>query len=125
MLVAVQVWMGVRNSKVELITGMTTLITQVDQALIDHPHLRAYFKGNVDPPPETETEGQRARAVAMTMANVLDHVVEHRWKMKCRTRKAWLSYIDEVYKESPVFKDVLTENENWWPGLQKQLGIWK
>ena len=122
-LVAIQVWIGVRDSRVQLVTGMTTLITQIDQALIDHPTMRDYFRGEVDPPPETETEGKRVRAVAMTMANVLDHVVEHRWKMKCRTRNAWLAYVDEVYKESPVFKEVLTQNKNWWPGLQKHLGI--
>jgi hypothetical protein len=121
LLVAIQIWIALRNSRVELITGMTALITQVDQALIDYPNMRTYFRGNVTPPADTEREGQRARAVAMTMANVLDHVIEHRWKMKRKTRNAWLTYIKEVYTESIVLQEVITENQDWWPGLQKQV----
>jgi hypothetical protein len=120
-LVAVQVWLGVRNSRVELITGMTTLITQVDQAFIDHPHLWRYFRDTTQPPPKGETEGDRVRAIALTMANVLDHVVGHMRKMGWRTRGAWRLYIYDVHMASPVLKEVLNENADWWPGLREQI----
>ena len=120
-LVAIQVWLGVRNSRVELITNMTTLITQVDQAFIEHPHLWRYFRAKTEPPPKGETDGDRARAIALTMANVLDHVVGHMGKMHWRTRGAWRLYIYDVHGTSPVLEEVLKENPAWWPGLQKQL----
>jgi hypothetical protein len=119
--VAAQVWLGVRNSRVELITGMTVLITQVDQAFIEHPQMWKYFNAGVLPPARTETEGEKARVIAITMANVLDHVVEHQRKMKRRTRKAWQRYIADLYAMSPVLQEVLGQHIDWWPGLQKQI----
>ena len=120
-LVASQVWLAVRNSRVELITGMTTLISGVDQAFIDHPNFRTYFRDNVDPPPEAETNGEQVRAIAMTMATVLDHVVEHLRKMKWETRHAWRLYIYDVHEKSPVLRDLLIDHEGWWPGLQEHV----
>lgn len=119
------VWKQVRlqqdDSRVELVTGMTTLIAGVDQVFIDFPDTRQYFRGFREPPPESETEGRRVRAVAMTMANVLDHVVEHQGKMNDRTRTAWRFYIRETYLESPVLREVLSANPAWWPGLQAEV----
>jgi len=95
---------------------------QVDQVFIEFPDTRQYFRGSKKPPPESETEGRRVRAVAMTMANVLDHVVEHQDKMKPRTRDAWHSYVTEVHRDSPVFREILADHPGWWPGLQEEVG---
>ncbi len=120
-LVVIQVWQGVSNSRVGVITGLTTLITEVDQVFIGHPEIWKYFNDCEPTPPKGEKEGERVRAVAMTMANVLDHIVEHRRKMKRETWESWLRYIAEVYEKSPVFREVLTEHDSWWPGLQRQV----
>src|SRR5215211_6744392 len=119
------VWKQVRlqqdNSRVELITGLTTLIIEIDRVFIDHPEMWKYFNDCEPTPPKGETKGDRVRVVAMTMANVLDHIVEHRRKMKCETRDSWLRYIAEAYEKSPVLQEVLAEHDTWWPALQRQI----
>jgi hypothetical protein len=116
-----QIFQGASNSRVAVVTGLTTLITEVDQVFIDRPGLWKYFN-DCEPTPEPgDEDGERARAVAITMANVLDHIVEHRRKIKRETRKSWLRYIAEVYEKSPVFREVLADHSTWWPGLQGQI----
>jgi hypothetical protein len=119
------VWKQVKlqqdNSRVELVTGMTTLIVEVDRVFIEFPETRQYFRNSTTPPPESQTLGKQVRAVGMTMANVLDHVVEHLDKMKPRTQDAWRYYVREVYLESPVLQELLSSNPRWWPGLQEQI----
>jgi len=121
------VWKQVRlqqdNSRVEVITGLTTLITEVDRVFIEHPETWKYFNNGAQPPPKSETEGERVRAIAMTMANVLDHIVEHVERLKSETQESWQRYIAEAYETSPVFQEVLTEHDSWWPGLQRQVRI--
>jgi hypothetical protein len=116
-----QVKLQYENSQVEVITGMTTLITQVDQVFVEHPQLWKYFNDRESPPSKGTTEGDKVRAIAMTMANVLDHVVEHLEKMKDETQDSWCRYIAEVWEKSPAFKEVLNDHETWWPGLQRQV----
>lgn len=119
------VWKQVRlqqdNGRIELVTGMTTLITEVDRVFIEFPETRQFFRDCISPPPESDTLGKRVRAVGMTMANVLDHVVEHMDKMKPRTQEAWHYYVREVYLESPLLQELLSSNPRWWPGLQEQI----
>lgn len=121
-LIIAQIFQGRSNSRAGVVTGLTTLITDVDQAFVDRPELWKYFNDCEAVPSKGNEEGDRARAVAMTMANVLDHIVEHRRKVKRETRESWLRYVAEVYEKSPVFREVLTEHSSWWPGLQRQIG---
>jgi hypothetical protein len=120
-LVIAQIFQGRSNSRVAVVTGLTTLITEVDQTFIDHPELWKYFNDSEPVPPKGDEEGDRVRAIAMTMANVLDHIVEHRRKVKQETRDSWLRYVFEVYEKSPAFREVLAEHGTWWPGLQGEI----
>ncbi len=120
-LVLLQIHQGARVARVELITGLTTLIVAIDQMFIEHPGMWRYFNENVPLPEEDTTERERANAIALAMANTLDHIVEHLTHMKCRTRYSWCAYIEEVYEKSPVFRDLLDEHRTWWPGLQEQV----
>lgn len=117
-LLLISVGQTARNSRVELITGMTTLILDVDRVLIEYPEMRKYFGGGATP---SDEDLERARAIGMTMANTLDHVVEHLDLMEDETQIAWRKYISDVYKSSPVLKDLLGEHGKWWPGLQRQV----
>jgi hypothetical protein len=117
-LVLIQVGQAARNGRVELITGMTTLILDVDRVLIEYPEMRKYFGGGDTP---TDEHLERARAIGMMMANTLDHVVEHLDLMEDVTQIAWRKYIADVYKNSPILKALLNEHGEWWPGLQKQV----
>jgi hypothetical protein len=120
-LVVIQVWQGVGNSRVGVVTGLTTLISDIDRVFLDLPELWKYFNDSEPTPPKGDEEGERVRVMAVTMANVLDHIVEHRRKLKRETRASWLRYVDEVYAKSPAFREVLTEHHSWWPGLQRQV----
>jgi len=119
--VLVQVWQAARSSRVELITGLTTLIVDIDRLFIAHPGMEKHFSGRADPPEKGTDEWERVHATAMAMANTLDHVVEHLGFMKRRTSKSWKAYIAEVYETSVVFKELLDEHRKWWPGLQRQV----
>jgi hypothetical protein len=116
-----QVRLQQRNTRAAVVTGLTTLITDVDQVFIDRPELWKYFNESEPPPKKGDEVGERVRAVAMTMANVLDHIVEHRGEVKSETSESWRRYAIEVYVKSPAFREVLTEHSNWWPGLQRQI----
>jgi len=116
--VAYQVWQGAKSSRVEVITGLTTLITQVDRVFIDYPQMRKYFEDGKAP---VGADADQARAVALTMANTLDHVVEHLHLLGERTERAWKIYIGDVHDLSPIFEQVLRDHPRWWPGLQAHL----
>lgn len=119
------VWKQVKlqqdNTRVEVVTGLTTLITDVDQVFINRPELWKYFNDGVPAPAKGDKEGDRVRAIAMTMANVLDHIVEHRQQVTCETKESWLRYVAEVHEKSPAFREVLEVHKTWWPGLQRQI----
>lgn len=113
-----QVKLQADDSRTELITGMTTLITSVSGVFIEYPEMRKYFHSDAVPDDE---DCERARAIALTFANTLDHVVEHLHLMGDRTRTAWLAYICHIHGNSPVFTEILSEHESWWPGLREQI----
>jgi hypothetical protein len=121
LLVLIQVWQGARNSRVELITGMTTLLVEVDRLFVEYPEMRKYFEDGTNQPEQSTEEWERARGIAMTMANTLDHVVEHLSFMKRGTQRAWRTYIAEVHAKSPVLQELLENHREWWPGLQRQV----
>jgi hypothetical protein len=119
-LVMFQLRQAAESSRIELITGMTTLILTVDQMFVEHPGMRKYFHDNVAPPKQSK-ELERARAIALAMANTLDHVVGHFKPMTGRTEQAWRIYISEVHSTSPVFRALLAEHRGWWPALQEEV----
>lgn len=116
-----QVRQSRRDGKVQLVTGMTTMMLEVDRALIEYPEMRRYIGGGEAPPKWRKKERERALAVATALANALDHVVSHLRYMNAEGQRAWRTYITETYAKSPVLRDLLAEHPNWWPGLQRQV----
>ncbi|HEU5104473.1 MAG TPA: hypothetical protein VFU11_01400 [Solirubrobacterales bacterium] len=115
-----QVRQARRDSEVELVSGMTTMMLEIDRALIEYPEMRQYIGGGKALPKSDETEQERERALAVltTLANVLDHVVFHLGYMNEKSQRAWSAYIIETHTKSPVLRDLLKEHPEWWPGLQ-------
>ena len=108
----------------QLVTGMTTMMLEVDRALIEYPELRPYFKEGTAPP-ESGTEHDQVQALATAMANALDHVVAHMDLMKRDARWSWECYIAHLYEQSPVFADLLEDHDNWWPYLSRLIREWR
>lgn len=122
-LLIVQVGVSLRNSRVELTTNLTTMITQIDQVFIEHPGIRKYFEEGKKPDAD---DAERARAVALTFANTLDHVVAHLRLMKRDARLSWEKYIAHLHEQSPVFADLLDRHgDDWWPYLRSMLREWR
>lgn len=119
------VWKQVRqqaqNSRTELITGMTTLIVSVSQVFIEHPDMRKYFHDGAVP---TDREAERARAIAVTMADAMDHVAAHLGLMDHPAEEAWKRYIGDMCDRSPILKEYLQTHRDWYgPALREQSGI--
>lgn len=122
-LLILQIGIALRNSRVELTTNLTTMITQIDQVFIEHPGMRKYFEEGETPDAE---DAERANAVALTVANTLDHVVVHLKLMKRDARFSWETYIAHLHEQSPVFADLLDRHgDDWWPYLRSMLREWR
>ena len=120
LLVLYQVRQARRDSEVQLVTGMTTMMLEVDRALIEYPEMRQYIGGGQKVPKDKE-ERERAIAVCTALANALDHVVFHMRFMNEESQRAWRIYIAETYATSPILRGLLEEHVEWWPGLQRQV----
>jgi hypothetical protein len=120
-LVVIQIRQGARVSRVELLTSLTALIVALDELFIEYPEMWKYFNANASPPKENPTECERAEVIALAVANTFDHIVEHLDLMKRPVRRSWCRYIGEAYANSPVLRELLDKNREWWPGLQKQV----
>jgi hypothetical protein len=118
LLVLRQIGQARRDSEVELVSGMTTMMLEIDRALVEYPKMRQYVGGGKTLPTGDMTERERALAVLTTLANVLDHVVFHLGYMNEKSQRAWSAYITQTHTNSPVLRDLLEEHPEWWPGLQ-------
>ncbi len=118
-LVLYQVSQARRDSEVQLVTGMTSMMLEVDRALIDYPEMRRYIGGGKKAPKKNKEERERAAAVCTALANALDHVVFHLSYMNDESQEAWRIYIGETYAKSPVLRELLEAHPCWWPGLQR------
>ncbi len=66
-----QVRQQTRDSRVELTTGMTNLISSVSQTFIEYPHMRKYFYGGEEP---TDEDAELAQAIAARMAKLREQL---------------------------------------------------
>jgi len=119
-LVLYQVYQARKDSEVELVTGMTRMMLEIDRALIEYPEMRQYVGGDKTLTTE-EPERGRALALLTTLANVLDHVVFHLQYMNEKSQTAWSAYITETHGKSPVLRTLLEEHPAWWPGLRSHV----
>jgi hypothetical protein len=116
-----QVKQQAQDSRVELITGMTSLIGSVSQVFIEKPEMRKYFYEGISP---SGDEVELAQAIAVRMADALDHVAAHLDLMSDPTRDAWAEYISGIGERSPVLKSYVRANKKWYgPKLREQLSL--
>ncbi len=120
----VLLWVQVRHQaqagKVELVTGMTSLFVSVSQVFIDCPEMRKYFHGSEELPADVD-KAEKARAIAVRLADAMDHVAAHLDVMEKDTAKAWKTYIKEIHGTSPVLKELLEKHGPWWPWLKAEV----
>lgn len=116
-----QVKQQAEDSRTELITGMTTLIISVSRIFIEYPYLRQYFHDGVAP---TVEHVEQTRAVAVTLADAIDHVAAHLCLMDEPVREAWEAYIGDMRTSSPVLMNYLRTHRHWYgPKLRQLLEI--
>lgn len=116
-----QVKQQAQSSRVELITGMTDLIGSVSQVFIEYPAMQKYFYERATP---NGDDADRAQAIAIRMADALDHVAAHLDLMPEPTRNAWAAYISGIGDTSPTLKSYVETKRDWYgPELRKQLKV--
>ena len=100
---------------------MTGLITSVSRVFIEYPEMRKFFYEGVKP---SGTDYDRARSIAVTVADAIDHVAEHLDRMSGPAAEAWKAYFRDIYESSPVLKEYLQTHSSWYgPVLRELLGI--
>ena len=116
-----QIKQQVQDSRTELITGMTTLIVSVSQVFVEHPTMRKYFHEGATPTGEAR---EQATAIAVTMADAMDHVAAHLKLMERAAAEAWTAYFKGIYGKSPILKEYLSAHASWYgPALRGQLEL--
>jgi hypothetical protein len=85
--------------------------------------MRKYFHDGA-PIAAGSADYDRASAIAVTIADAMDHVAEHLDRMDHPAQEAWKAYFADTYKSSPILQDYLTAHKCWYgPALQKQLRL--
>ena len=108
-----------RQVRQQALDGRTNLITTVGGVFIDHPETRKYFYAGAAP----RVDGQKVRAVAVSLAGAMDYTAAHFDHMPKHTRKAWQAYFDFIYENSPVFVEHLDKHHTWYgPRFREYFG---
>lgn len=120
-LVRKQVKQQAEDSRAELITAMTSLMISVSRVFIEYPEMREYFYGGKTP---SEDDRQRAEAIAVTIADAMDHVAAFLDPMPAPTQRAWKAYFRDMFDKSPMLRDYLREHVEWYgPKLREYLAL--
>jgi hypothetical protein len=67
-----------------LLTGMGKYVNEVAMAFVQFPEMRKYFHGGATP---TGDDLVRAEAIALALANALDHVLFHLERIEAWTKR--------------------------------------
>jgi hypothetical protein len=119
-LLLLQVRQQAADSRSDLITATTSLITEVGRAFIEYPEMRKYFYEGVTP---EGGDQQRASAIAVILAGAMDRVAAQFTGKSDPWEVAWLSYFTEILSTSPVLKQHLATHTAWYgPKLQSYIG---
>jgi hypothetical protein len=95
--------------------------TQVlDQLMIEKPFLRKYIYENCEPPENLE---QRRMVLSTTdmFADFFEHVAQQRTNMPDNIWRPWLTYIRDVYKSSPAYREQFKDRGIWYEEEYKKL----
>jgi hypothetical protein len=103
----------IQDSKVALLTGMGKYVNEVALVFIQYPEMRVYFHGGKTP---THDNRARAEAIALALANALDHVLVHLGRIEGAEEEAdaWRGYCRGLKENSPVMRELLAKNPDWY-----------
>jgi hypothetical protein len=113
----------VRDNQIALLTGMGKYVNEVALVFVDHPEMRKYFHDGEKP---TEKDLAGAEAIALALANALDHVLVHLGGIDGAEEEtaAWHAYCESLNKNSPVMTELLSKNPSWYcKPLREQFGV--
>jgi hypothetical protein len=119
--VSKQVKLQAADSYTQMVTSLTSLMVSVSAAFIEHPEMRTYFHSTAIPEGK---DRELALAIAVTMADGMDHVSAFLDRLDKDAQDAWLAYFKDIYKTSHIFKVYLDGHARWYgPKLRACLGI--
>lgn len=112
-----------KESRVALLTGMSRYVNEVAILLVEHPEMVPFFRNGEQP---DDDDRRRAEAIAMALANALDHVLFRLGSIKGskQERAAWIAYCKDLKQNSPVMVELLEGHKEWYgEPLRKQFGV--
>lgn len=115
------------DSHVQLQLAMTQYVNETAKILVEYPELRKYLHCGAALPDvaadQPAADGQweairkerlRAEAMVVDFANAMDFVLLHLKKLKRSGREAWEMYFARVWDQSPVLREFISTNSNWY-----------
>ncbi len=86
----------------------------VRKLIMQYPELRKFIFENEPIPPEDTEEYIRARTLAELYANYLEHFVIQKKSFRRKDWKTWKKTILDVYNRSPIIKEAVSNEQNWY-----------
>ena len=116
-----------RSQGAATLSTSTQLTLEVDKVFIDHPDIRPYFYENLPCPTRGSANHNLVLATGEFLLDSLECIWDHNINNKNQIdRRAWESYIRDVYASCPVARDLykkyegdIPEEDGWYPALRK------
>lgn len=116
-----QVRLQAQDSRTELVTTMTALMISVSGVFVRYPEMRKYFYENKAPDSE---DYARAIAIAVTIADAMDHISANLDRMEPQVQAAWTNYMRDIYNGSVILRTYLEDHWAWYgPSLPNSVGL--
>jgi len=92
------------------------------EMLLNDPKLRKYFYSNhVVDVKESSDEYQKIILIAEIYANYFEHIVVQKSSLNKKDWESWINWMQSIYYNSPVLKDMITEKSYYSDDLKKIL----
>ncbi|MFJ8077635.1 hypothetical protein ACIQ7Q_27845 [Streptomyces sp. NPDC096176] len=93
---------------------------QIKLVLIEHPHLRPFFFGNVPNPPD-HPEAARIASLAELYCIYFQELVEQSRNVSRKNRAAWESLVKSMYETSPPIRNQLERRLAWYSAELREI----
>lgn len=97
------------------------LALDLDNLFIRHSEYRQYFYDSIPLSAEGVSDYSRILAVREFVADSLEGICDNRNIYSRVDWQSWLRYVEELLESSPALRQLLDENEEWYPSLHSAL----